>query len=114
MTPLEQIGQGIQKLREFVRRHQARFELADENSPNRREFERLNWLADSLYNFLTRGARLHFVGFLGHFNSGKSRTINSLMEHLAPGEATPMGLHHFRPIKTYRDSMVTHHNYKNF
>lgn len=78
MNALKRIATGLKELRNFVETNSERFDLHEKDSPNHKEVDRLQWLSDSLSNFLQRGEQLYFVGFLGHYSSGKSSTINSL------------------------------------
>jgi predicted GTPase len=79
--PLDQIAEGLTALHRFVQDHPAACDVTDEHGANRTEFEKLRWLAESLENYLRRAGNLFFVGFLGHYSSGKSSTINSLAGH---------------------------------
>ena len=75
----EKIATGLSSLLELLESPTGTevFEIGSSQLP---AFEELKKLQASLQQYLDRERDLFYVGFLGHFSSGKSTTINAILD----------------------------------
>ena len=77
----QQILSGIEKLEEYLQEKLVCEALdLDSNAETARYKELLLRLKRSLAQYSEQDKRLIYIGFMGHFSTGKSSTINSLLE----------------------------------
>lgn len=91
----KQILNGISQLEEYLQEPLAKEALElDANLDTTRNQELLGRLKKSLIQYTERGKNIVYIGFMGHFSTGKSSTINSLLELDENSEdARKIGLH---------------------
>jgi predicted GTPase len=91
----QQILSGIENLETYLQKQLAREALdLDSNAETARYKELLLRLKRSLIQYAEQDRRLVYIGFMGHFSTGKSTTINSLLELKKDSEnARRTGLH---------------------
>jgi hypothetical protein len=91
----QQILTGIENLETYLQKQLAREALdLDSNAETARYKELLFRLKRSLVQYAEQDRRLVYIGFMGHFSTGKSTTINSLLELERDSEnARRTGLH---------------------
>src|ERR1700709_1996533 len=72
---------GLRSLEQLLATPIAREALAiAQNAETAEKYQFLSRLSKSLAQYLERKGDLFYVGFLGHFSTGKSSTINSLLQ----------------------------------
>jgi predicted GTPase len=77
----QSISAGLQNLQRLLENTVATSALElGKNAEAAREFDVLKRLHRSLLQYVERNGNLFYVGILGHFSTGKSSTINSLLE----------------------------------
>lgn len=106
----QNILEGIEQLERYLQEKIAKEALdLDTNFETTRNQELLLRLKKSLLQYTERGKNLIYVGFMGHFSTGKSSTINSLLNlNEDSEEARRVGLN---PVdKTI--TLITHHENK--
>lgn len=87
------IADGLATLKEAMNQPLARRVLELEtNLESGRNLDQLFRLERSLLQYLERKGDLLYVGFMGHFSSGKSSTINSLLNLWDSGQAREVNL----------------------
>src|SRR5689334_23012175 len=77
----QEIRKGLNDLETLLNEPVAREALdLGKNARTAEQHDILQRLRRSLTQYLERDGDLFYVGFLGHFSSGKSSTINSILE----------------------------------